>query len=148
VAQNIAFARRQVDPANIRSAARFASIDDFIESLPEQYESQVGERGIKLSGGQRQRLSIARMILKDPRIVILDEATSAVDAETERAIQESFEKLMEGRTAFIIAHRLSTIRHADQILVLDQGRLVEIGNHEELLAKNGRYAELVASAKF
>ena len=148
VAQNITFARRQIDPVRIRDAARFASIDGFIESLPERYESQVGERGIKLSGGQRQRLSIARMILKDPRIVILDEATSAVDAETERAIQESFEKLMEGRTAFIIAHRLSTIRHADQILVLDHGRLVEIGNHQELLAKNGRYAELVASAKF
>ena len=148
VAQNIAFARRQIDPVRIRDAARFANIDAFIESLPERYESPVGERGIKLSGGQRQRLSIARMILKDPRIVILDEATSSVDAETERAIQESFEKLMEGRTAFIIAHRLSTIRHADQILVLDQGRLVEIGNHEQLLAQNGRYAELVASAKF
>ena len=148
VAQNIAFARRQIDPVRIRDAARFASIDAFIESLPERYESPVGERGIKLSGGQRQRLSIARMILKDPRIVILDEATSAVDAETERAIQESFEKLMEGRTAFIIAHRLSTIRHADLILVLEQGRLVESGNHEDLLARNGRYAELVASAKF
>ncbi len=148
VAQNIAFARRQIDPVRIRDAARFASIDAFIESLPERYESQVGERGIKLSGGQRQRLSIARMILKDPRIVILDEATSAVDVETERAIQASFEKLMEGRTAFIIAHRLSTIRHADQILVLDEGRLVEAGTHAELLTRNGRYAELVAGAKF
>ena len=148
VAQNIAFARRQIDPVRIRDAARFASIDSFIESLPEQYESPVGERGIKLSGGQRQRLSIARMILKDPRIVILDEATSAVDSETERAIQQSFEKLMEGRTAFIIAHRLSTIRHADLILVLDQGRIVETGNHEELLARGGRYAELVSSARF
>ena len=148
VAQNIAFARRQIDPVRIRDAARFANIDAFIESLPERYESQVGERGIKLSGGQRQRLSIARMILKDPRIVILDEATSSVDSETERAIQESFEKLMEGRTAFIIAHRLSTIRNADRILVLHDGRLVETGNHEELLARGGRYAELVASAKF
>ena len=148
VAQNIAFARRQIDPVRIRDAARFANIDAFIESLPERYESQVGERGIKLSGGQRQRLSIARMILKDPRIVILDEATSSVDAETERAIQESFEKLMEGRTAFIIAHRLSTIRHADLILVLEDGRLVESGTHEDLLSQNGRYAALVASAKF
>ena len=148
VAQNIAFARHQIDPVRIRDAARFANIDAFIESLPERYESQVGERGIKLSGGQRQRLSIARMILKDPRIVILDEATSSVDAETERAIQESFEKLMEGRTAFIIAHRLSTIRHADLILVLEDGRLVESGTHEDLLSQNGRYAALVASAKF
>ena len=148
VAQNIAFARRLIDPVRIRDAARFANIDAFIESLPERYESPVGERGIKLSGGQRQRLSIARMILKDPRIVILDEATSSVDAETERAIQQSFERLMEGRTAFIIAHRLSTIRHADRILVLDQGRIVETGNHEELLARGGRYAELVSSARF
>ena len=148
VAQNIAFARRQMDRESIRNAARFANIDAFIESLPDQYESQVGERGIKLSGGQRQRLSIARMILKDPRIVILDEATSAVDSETERAIQDSFERLMEGRTAFIIAHRLSTIRHADLILVLENGQLVETGNHDQLMARNGRYAELVASAKF
>ena len=148
VAQNIAFARRQMDRESIRSAARFANIDAFIESLPDQYESQVGERGIKLSGGQRQRLSIARMILKDPRIVILDEATSSVDSETERAIQDSFERLMEGRTAFIIAHRLSTIRHADLILVLENGQLMETGNHEQLMARNGRYAELVASAKF
>ncbi len=148
VAQNIAFARRQIDPVRIRDAARFANIDSFIESLPERYESPVGERGIKLSGGQRQRLSIARMILKDPRIVILDEATSSVDAETERAIQDSFEKLMEGRTAFIIAHRLSTIRHADRILVLEHGRLVESGTHDELLALHGRYADLVSSAKF
>ena len=148
VAQNIAFARRRIDLERIREAARFANIASYIESLPEQYESQVGERGIKLSGGQRQRLSIARMILKDPRIVILDEATSSVDTETERAIQASFDRLMEGRTAFIIAHRLSTIRHADLILVLDQGRLVESGNHEELLTRNGRYAELVASARF
>ncbi len=148
VAQNIAFARRQMDRESIRSAARFANIDAFIESLPDQYESQVGERGIKLSGGQRQRLSIARMILKDPRIVILDEATSAVDSETERAIQDSFERLMEGRTAFIIAHRLSTIRHADLILVLENGQLVETGNHDRLMSQNGRYAELVASAKF
>ena len=120
-------------------------VGSFIEEREGGFGSEISQGGGNVSGGQRQRLSIARMILKDPRIVILDEATSSVDAETERAIQESFEKLMEGRTAFIIAHRLSTIRDADMILVMRDGDVVETGTHTELLAKGGFYAELYNS---
>ena len=115
--------------------------------MPEGYDTLVGERGVKLSGGQRQRLAIARMILKDPKIVILDEATSAVDNKTERQIQDSLDRLMEGRTAIVIAHRLSTIRNADMILVMDKGALIESGTHQQLIEKDGHYAQLHALAE-
>jgi ABC-type multidrug transport system fused ATPase/permease subunit len=145
IAQNISFSRPEATLAEIQEAARRARIDEFIEGLPEKYDTFVGERGVKLSGGQRQRLSIARMILKDPAIIILDEATSAVDNETERLIQESLDELIRNRTAIVIAHRLSTIRHADLIVVLEDGRVVETGNHDKLVAQNGRYAQLLTA---
>lgn len=142
--QNIAFSRPEATHEEVIRAARLANIHEFIESLPNKYESLIGERGVKLSGGQRQRLAIARMILKNPAIVILDEATSALDTTTELAIQESMQNLMKGRTSFIIAHRLSTIRNADLILVMEHGQIIERGTHEQLLAAGGRYAELAA----
>ena len=124
------------------AAARAARIHELIVGLPEGYDTVVGERGHTLSGGERQRVSIARAILHNPRILILDEATSSVDTETEREIQVALERLIAGRTVFAIAHRLSTVRNADQILVLDHGRIVERGSHDELLASHGRYAQL------
>jgi subfamily B ATP-binding cassette protein MsbA len=123
-------------------ACRIARVDEFAERFPEQYETIVGERGVKLSGGQRQRLSIARAILADPRILILDEATSSLDSESEAMIQNGLSYLMQGRTTFVIAHRLSTIRRADQILVVEQGEIIERGTHETLYALGGRYYDL------
>ncbi len=142
IRENIAYAREAATEAEIIAASQQAQLHDFVLSLPEGYDTIVGERGIKLSGGQRQRLSIARAILKDAPILILDEATSSVDSETERAIQENLDKLVQGRTAIIIAHRLSTLRNADRILVLQDGRVAEEGHHEELVGGNGVYAEL------
>ncbi len=123
-------------------ACRIARVDEFAERFPDQYETIVGERGVKLSGGQRQRLSIARAILADPRILILDEATSSLDSESEAMIQNGLNFLMQGRTTFVIAHRLSTIRRADQILVIESGYILERGTHEFLYELHGRYRDL------
>ena len=142
IRENIAYGMPSASDAEIQEAAIKAQLHDFIASLPDQYDAIVGERGIKLSGGQRQRLSIARAILKDAPILILDEATSAVDTETERAIQQNLHQLTTGKTALIIAHRLSTIRHADKIIVLKNGQINESGTHQELLNHNGIYADL------
>ncbi len=142
VAENIAYGSPGVTPDEIRHAAVIAEAHEFIERLPQGYDTIVGERGQKLSGGQRQRVAIARAILKDPPILILDEATSAVDNETEAAIQRSLEKITQNRTTVAIAHRLSTIRNADRIYVMEYGKLVEQGTHEELLRLNGIYASL------
>lgn len=143
IAENIAYGDRNADLDSIREAARLANADEFIDRLAKGYNSVIGERGVKLSGGQRQRLAIARAILADPKILILDEATSNLDSESERAIQAALESLLASRTSFVIAHRLSTIRDADLILVLDNGEVIERGTHEELLAREGRYAEMV-----
>jgi subfamily B ATP-binding cassette protein MsbA len=142
VFENIAFARPDATESEVLAAARIARCDEFVEKLPEKYETVVGERGVKLSGGQRQRVSIARAILADPRILILDEATSSLDSESEAAIQEGLAELMKGRTTFVIAHRLSTVRQADVILVMQEGAIVERGRHAELLGRGGLYADL------
>lgn len=143
IADNIAYGRRGATPAEIEQAARLANAHEFVTRLDRGYASLIGERGVKLSGGQRQRLTIARAILADPKILILDEATSNLDTESERLIQGSIQTLMQGRTSFVIAHRLSTITHASRILVIDHGRIIEQGRHEELMASNGRYREMV-----
>jgi ATP-binding cassette subfamily B protein len=142
IAANLRYAKPDASEDELRHAARIANIAELIESLPDGYETIVGERGYRLSGGEKQRIAIARVILKDPRILILDEATSHLDAHAEALIQEALERVLEGRTALVIAHRLSTILAADRILVLDGGRLVESGTHHELLAANGLYASL------
>ena len=128
------------------AAACKAEIHDYIMTLPEQYETNVGERGLKLSGGQRQRISIARVFLKNPQILILDEATSSIDTRTEEVVQAGMDALMKGRTVFVIAHRLSTVRNADVIMVLDHGRIIERGNHDELIAQRGEYYQLYTGA--
>ena len=142
IRENIRFANPDASDEKLLEACRIARVDEFAERFPEGYDTIVGERGVKLSGGQRQRVSIARAILADPRILILDEATSSLDSESEALIQQGLSYLMEGRTTFVIAHRLSTIRNADQILVIDNGRLIERGAHAELYALEGRYREL------
>src|SRR5436309_1900175 len=142
IAENIAFARPHATREEIEAAARIAHCDDFVRRFDKGYDTVVGERGVKLSGGERQRVSIARAILADPRILILDEATSSLDSESEAAIQDGLRTLRRGRTTFVIAHRLSTIRSADQILVIEGGEIVERGTHAELLARRGRYRQL------
>jgi len=142
VYNNIAYGRRDLSPDQVEQAARLANAHDFIQGLPDGYQTRIGERGVRLSGGQRQRIAIARAILKDPPILILDEATSSLDAESERLVQEALDHVMEHRTTFVIAHRLSTILRADKILVLKDGAIVETGTHTSLLAQQGVYAQL------
>jgi subfamily B ATP-binding cassette protein MsbA len=142
IRENIAFARPGATEEEIMEACRIARVDEFAEGFEKKYDTIVGERGVKLSGGQRQRVSIARAILADPRILILDEATSSLDSESEALIQEGLKYLMQGRTTFVIAHRLSTIRRADQILVVEAGRILERGTHEHLYTARGRYYDL------
>jgi ATP-binding cassette subfamily B protein len=139
IRENIEYGRPGATAAEIEEAAKQANAHDFIAALPEGYDTTVGPRGVKLSGGQRQRIAIARAILADPRVLLLDEATSALDTESERLVNEALERLMKGRTSLVIAHRLSTVRHADTILVLNHGRLIESGTHEELIARRGTY---------
>jgi len=142
IRENVAYARPDATEDEILAACRIARVDEFAEGFEKKYDTVVGERGVKLSGGQKQRVSIARAILADPRILILDEATSSLDSESEALIQEGLRYLMRGRTTFVIAHRLSTIRRAEQILVVQEGRILERGTHESLYAAHGRYYEL------
>jgi ATP-binding cassette, subfamily B, bacterial len=144
LSENIGYGKQGASLNEVKKVATLSNADEFIKDLPKGYDTLVGERGIKLSGGQRQRIAIARAMIKDSPIVVLDEATSALDSHSEKLIQESLWKLMEGRTALVIAHRLSTIQKMDRILVLDNGRIIEEGSHQELLKKNGKYAELWA----
>jgi len=139
---NIAYGRPDATPAEVEAAARLARIHDFIKGSPDGYQTMVGERGLKLSGGEKQRVAIARTILKRPRILLFDEATSALDTQTEREIQASLQEVSRGRTTLVIAHRLSTVVDADEIIVLDRGRIVERGNHAQLIARAGVYAAM------
>ncbi|WP_290874139.1 ABC transporter ATP-binding protein, partial [Aquabacterium sp.] len=142
--ENIRYGRPEASDAEVIAAATAAHAHDFIRALPEGYNTFLGERGVRLSGGQRQRISIARAILKNAPLLLLDEATSALDTESERAVQAALEEAMKDRTTLVIAHRLSTVVNADRIVVIDAGRIVDVGTHAELLARNGLYAKLAA----
>ncbi|WP_048326412.1 ATP-binding cassette domain-containing protein, partial [Crocosphaera watsonii] len=141
IAQNIAYGQEELDYEAIENAAKIANAHSFISQFSQGYQTWLGERGVNLSGGQKQRIAIARAVLLNPRLMILDEATSALDSESEALVQEALERVMKNRTVFVIAHRLSTVRSADCILVLEKGQVVESGNHDQLLGKQGRYAK-------
>jgi len=144
VAENIGYGVPNATPDQIREAAKAARADEFIDTFESGYDTLIGERGIRLSGGQKQRISIARAVLRDTPILVLDEATSSVDVETEKLIHEAMDQIMENRTTIIIAHRLSTVKKADKIVVMEDGRVVEVGTHEELLKNNGLYGRLIS----
>ena len=142
VARNIAYGKEDAPFEEIVRAAKLANAHQFIDRMPDGYSTMIGERGVKLSGGERQRIAIARSVLRNPQILIFDEATASLDSHSERLIQQAISRLMEGRTAIVIAHRLSTVKNADKIIVLDQGEVVESGSHAELIAKEGLYRRL------
>jgi ATP-binding cassette subfamily B protein len=142
IAENIAYGKPEAPLDEVVAAAKAANAHDFVIGFQEGYDSIVGERGMRVSGGERQRLSIARAILRDPRVLILDEATASVDTETEAMIQEALERLVKGRTTFAIAHRLSTLKNSDRLLILEKGELAEMGTHDELIVQDGIYANL------
>jgi len=143
VADNVRYGRPDASDAEVEAAARAANAHEFVARFPDGYATRVGERGVQLSGGQKQRVAIARAVLKDPRVLVLDEATSALDAESEHLVQEALERLMRGRTTLIIAHRLSTVVGADRVVVLDGGRIAQLGSHAALMAEDGPYRRLV-----
>ena len=142
VLENLKYGRPNATEAEVFAAAKAANAAEFIEQLPDGYQSFLGEQGVKLSGGQKQRLAIARAILRDPKILLLDEATSALDAQSEYYVQQALDELMKGRTTFVIAHRLATVRHVDRIAVFDEGKLVDVGSHDELLKSSELYRRL------
>ena len=148
IRDNVTYGLTGVDDTVVLAALRDANALEIVDAMPDGWDTVVGERGARLSGGQRQRIAIARALIRDPRVLLLDEATSALDGESEKLVQDAVERLMGGRTTLIVAHRLSTIRAADRIAVLDKGRLVEVGTHEELLSGNGRYSKLYSAQRF